>query len=203
VTGTTFEHAAISRFNAAGVEVSAPQLHQLKRYYDLLYRWNQRINLTALPLENYPASTLDRLLVEPVVGATLVEDSLLDYFDLGSGGGSPAIPLAIVRPQLSLTMVESRERKAAFLRETIREVGLVEAGVLTNRFEDLADVSVADLVTVRAVKLDGALLSLVHRLLRPGGKLLVFGAKDTPPLFRPVEYCQLPSGSYLTMLVRQ
>ena len=203
MSGPTFEQAVSARFAEAGVVVPAPKLHQLKRYYELLHRWNQRINLTALPLDHFPALTVDRLLVESGLAATLVEDRLLDCYDLGSGGGSPAIPLAIFRPQLSLTMVESRERKAAFLREAIREVGLVEAEVLTSRFEELSVTEVADLITVRAVKLDGGLLSLVIRLLRPSGRLLVFGAKETPPLFRAVEYCQLPSGSFLTLLVRQ
>lgn len=198
-----FREVVGPRLQAAHVEASRLQLNQLERYYSLLRRWNERINLTALPLDDYPAPTVDRLLIEPAVASTLIEDRELDCLDFGSGGGSPAIPLNIFRPKFRLTMVESKERKGAFLREAAREAGLPHAKVLTTRFEDLFLPKPADLVSVRAVKLDGALVSLIHRLLAVDGRLLVFGAQDIPSLFRPLEYCQLPTGAFLTLLVRQ
>ena len=81
-------------------------------------------------------------------------------------------------------MVESREKKAAFLREAVRELGLSDVTVVTHRFEALAAqpgfAQVASLVTVRAVKVDGKLLNTGRQLLAPGGKLFLFG--DHPGL---------------------
>lgn len=196
-----FEEALTQALTDAELTVSSTEMAQLKRYWNLLQRWNERINLTSLPLDTGSQPTLTRLFVEPAIGASMVDDRPLSCFDLGSGGGSPAIPLNVFRPQMQLTMVESRERKSAFLRAAVREVG-IDADVLTSRVEDLQLTEVADLISIRAVRLDGSLLALVHRQLKPGGRLLVFGAKDTPPLFRPLEYRQLPSGTFLTLLTR-
>lgn len=198
-----FKGAVARQLQAAHVEASELQLNQLERYYSLLKRWNERINLTALPLDDYPEATVDRLIVEPAVASSLLDDRPVDLVDFGSGGGSPAIPLNIFRPSFRLTMVESKERKGAFLREAARESGLPNANVLTMRFEDLFLPRPADLISVRAVRLDGGLVSLIHRLLSADGRLLVFGAQDIPSLFRPLQYCQLASGSFLTLLARE
>jgi 16S rRNA (guanine527-N7)-methyltransferase len=204
VSNQTLSTALVPLLAAQSISATDAQLEQITRYYELLRRWNERINLTALPLDGYPSATLNRLIVEPAIAATLLPDRRLNVVDLGSGGGSPAIPLNIFRPQMRLTMVESRERKASFLREAVREALLAQATVINARFEDLTLTAPADLITVRAVKLDGGLLSLVHRNLVDGGRLLIFGPRETPPLFRPLEYCQLPGGnSYLTLLVKE
>jgi 16S rRNA (guanine527-N7)-methyltransferase len=198
-----FKDTVARQLAISNVAVSELQLNQLERYYSLLKRWNERINLTALPLDGYPAATVDRLIIEPAVASTLLEDRPLDLLDFGSGGGSPAIPLNIFRPSFRLTMVESKERKGAFLREAARESGLANATVLTMRFEDIFLPHPADLISVRAVRLDAGLVSLIHRLLSADGRLLVFGAQDIPSLFKPLQYCQLASGSFLTLLARE
>jgi 16S rRNA (guanine527-N7)-methyltransferase len=159
------------------------------------------MNLTSLPLDPTSVPTINRLFIEPAVASALVEDTRLVAYDLGSGGGSPGIPLNVFRSELQLTMVESRERKCAFLREAVREVGL-DAAVLNTRFEDLQMEPETDLVVLRAVRLDGSLLAMLHSQLKQGARVMVFGAKETPPLFRPVEFCQLPNGSYVTVLAR-
>ena len=114
------------------------------------------------------------------------------WVDLGSGGGSPAIPLLVARPGLNLTMIESKSRKGAFLREAVRELGLSgSATVLDKRFEDVACQpryrQSADLVTVRAVRADDELFSIAAELLKPDGKLHLFrpahDAAPDPPRF--------------------
>jgi 16S rRNA (guanine527-N7)-methyltransferase len=153
-------------------------LEPLETYFRLLMQWNAMINLTALPLESPTDETFDRLLVEPLAAAHHVPDAPSVWFDLGSGGGSPAIPLKIARPALKLTMIESKTRKAAFLREAIRVIGISQALVLDERFEDVATASgtiaAADLVTVRAVKLDAVLFDTAGLMLKDGGRLLLF-----------------------------
>jgi len=99
-------------------------LAPLETYYRLLAQWNVKINLTALPLQPPTDSTFDRLFIEPLLAAELVPDLPGIWFDLGSGGGSPALPLKLIRPSLSLTLVESKTRKAAFLREALRALKL-------------------------------------------------------------------------------
>ena len=79
------------------------------------------MNLTALPLDPPTDETFDRLLIEPLAASRQVRADMASvWFDLGSGGGRPAIPLKIARQQLRLTMIESKERKSAFLREAAR-----------------------------------------------------------------------------------
>src|ERR1700681_1711373 len=119
-----FRDRLLSRATQARLTVAASEIDQLEAYYHLLSRWNRTINLTALSLEPLCDDTVDRLLIEPLAVAFHVPDSRAGWFDLGSGGGSPAIPLKIVRPLLGLTMVEARARKAAFLREVIRDLAL-------------------------------------------------------------------------------
>jgi len=152
-------------------------LAPLETYYRLLAQWNVKINLTALPLQPPTDSTFDRLFIEPLLAAELVPDLPGIWFDLGSGGGSPALPLKLIRPSLSLTLVESKTRKAAFLREAIRALKLPGTEVANMRFQELpTPTPAADLVTVRAVRPDRALLDESARLLRVGGHLLFFGS---------------------------
>jgi 16S rRNA (guanine527-N7)-methyltransferase len=184
------------------------ELEGLVRYYQLLSRWNRRTNLTSLSLPDFPAATLDRLLVEPLVAASSVENLPVSWFDLGSGGGSPAIPLKVVRPALRLTMVESSSKKAAFLREAVHVVGLPDALVLDARVEALAQrvrAGTVDIVTVRAVRIDEDLIASVTHLLAVGGRLLLFGSdtEPAPPGFRIAEVRKLPrEGGNLSVLQR-
>jgi 16S rRNA (guanine527-N7)-methyltransferase len=164
----------------------------LETYYLLLTKWNAKINLTAFRLT--PEGTddaIDRLLIEPVVAARYVPENARSLLDAGSGGGSPAIPLKLATPNVSLRMVEVKTRKAVFLREAVRELGLRDAVVETSRFEELlprAELHEAqDLVSIRAVRIETRTLNTLQAFLRPGGKLLLFrGAgksdlEDSPP----------------------
>ena len=166
------------RLEHFGATVSAAQQAQLETYIGLLTKWNKTLNLTALKLEPLSDAAIDRLIVEPVLAAAALVDSDQRLLDLGSGGGSPAIPLKVVVPRLHLTMVESRERKSAFLREAIRVLELVNTTVQTVRFEELSASLVgfeqADVVSVRAVKLDSKTWETVAGLIQVGGRLLWF-----------------------------
>ena len=112
--------------------------------------------------------------------------------DIGSGGGSPAIPLKLSMPTLNLTMVESKTRKSAFLREAIRQLNLADSTVETARAEDLLTrselVESQDLVTIRAVRIEQKLLTKIQAFLRLGGRILLFrstGGTEAPPLVTP------------------
>jgi 16S rRNA (guanine527-N7)-methyltransferase len=166
----------------AGIVLADPLATQLIVYFQLLSHWNRKINLTSL---TDPDEAIDRLLLEPVAAAAAVSpvDALID---LGSGGGSPAVPLALALGVKRLVMVESRTRKAAFLREALREVG-VAGTVETARFEDVAGQAdfrdAFDLVSARAVRMDAALFAVIDALLSSQGTAALFrtlGADDPP-----------------------
>ena len=167
------------RAKRASAEISPDLAANLERYFALLTRWNAKINLTSFKLEpNGGDEAIDRLLIEPVVAARHVVTSAQNVIDIGSGGGSPALPLALACPRLSLRMVESKTRKAVFLREAIRELELARVTVETTRFEELLTRPELheglDLVTIRAVRVEPRTLVSLQAFLKPGGQLFLF-----------------------------
>src|SRR5687768_18415698 len=169
-----------------------PLVEKLEIYYQLLTKWNAKINLRAYRLvPEGEEGAIDRLLIEPVVAARYIPENARTLLDAGSGGGSPAIPLKLASTNLALRMVEVKTRKAVFLREAVRALSLRDAEVETSRFEELlprAELHEAlDLVSIRAVRIETRTLNTLQAFLRPGGKLLLFrGAsksdlEDTPP----------------------
>lgn len=180
------------RAKAAGLTLDASLVEKLETYYRVLSKWNAKINLTAFRLvpEGEDAA-IDRLLIEPVVAARYIPENARTLLDAGSGGGSPAIPLRLAGPNLQLRMVEVKTRKAVFLREAVRELGLTEAIVENTRFEELLSRSELheglDLVSIRAVRVETRTLLTLQAFMRPGGRLLLFRGpgktdlEDSPP----------------------
>ena len=132
-----FRDQLITRLETVGVAIPGDEaLDKIEAYFELLTRWNRTINLTALPLEKPTDETIDRLFTEALAAVRHLPNSAKQWFDFGSGGGSPAVPMQAVASQIHLTMVESKERKAAFLREVVRNLEL-SATVANMRFEDV------------------------------------------------------------------
>jgi 16S rRNA (guanine527-N7)-methyltransferase len=167
------------------VELAAPVANQLASYIGLLAKWDKTINLTGFELDPPSDEALNRLLIEPVAISRFLSvfGGLRSALDVGSGGGSPAIPLKVLLPQVHFTLVESRARKCAFLREALRQLDLTGVDVMNCRLEDIrigAGLSDAvDLVSVRAVRLNHTFLDGVRRLLRPNGYFLQFGTASS------------------------
>jgi 16S rRNA (guanine527-N7)-methyltransferase len=171
------------RAQHAGVELPPDVVDRLTVYAGLLALWNRRINLTAFNLSSPTDEAIDRLLVEPVAAASLLRREDRRVIDLGTGGGSPAVPLAVAVPAIEMTMVEVRAKKAAFLREVVRELALV-ARVETATFQDVAARTPPgdfDVVMFRAVRADGVLWGAVERLLSHTGRVLWFGGVGHTP----------------------
>jgi 16S rRNA (guanine527-N7)-methyltransferase len=195
-----------NRASAVGLTVPPHAEASLVTYFDLLFRWNAKINLTAL---TDPDAAIDRLLLEPLAAAHELPRQV-ELMDLGSGGGSPAIPLALGLNAQRLVMVESRMRKAAFLREAVRVVGL-NAVVEPARFEDVAVQGVyggqMSLVSIRAVKVDRQALTIAKSFLKPGGKIALFSPTAASPAelpdgLRVLRVAPLPGSSHLVVLGR-
>jgi 16S rRNA (guanine527-N7)-methyltransferase len=196
-----------SRAALAGLTLPPILAERLVAYYELLQRWNRKINLTSL---SSPDEAIDRLLLEPVAAAAALPHRRR-LIDLGTGGGSPAIPLALSGAASLLVMVESRSRKAAFLREAVRELGL-PAVVENARFEDLVNRpeyrELMDVVSIRAVKLDSPALQAAAAFLSPGGQLALFetataAIPELPPGLALNDILPLLRSARLTVLRRE
>ena len=188
--GKRLHERIVRRAKAAGLELSEQVLTGFETYFTELARWNRKINLTALALDGDGSDeAVDRLLIEPAVASRYVPAAAKSMLDIGSGGGSPAIPVKICRPDLALTMVEVKVRKSVFLRQVARTLGLDRTQVETTRFEELLarpDLHESiDVVTVRAVKMETAMLLGIQAFLKPSGYLLNFtsgeDAMPSPP----------------------
>lgn len=181
------------RAGRVGLSVGDDLAARLDTYYSLLSRWNEKINLTSL---SNPDEAIDRLVLEPLAAARFVHQGAFRLMDIGSGGGSPAIPLRLALPWLALTMVEAKARKAAFLREAVRRLELPDARVESARAEELltrADLHEAfDVLTVRAVRVEARVLNTMQAFLAPGGQLLLFrgpsGPVTPPAIVPPLEW---------------
>ncbi len=148
--------------------LSAPLLD----YLALLLRWNKTYNLTAVrdPQEMVSKHLLDSLAMHPFVEDIAARGGNLA--DLGTGAGLPGIPLAIVKPRLRVTLVESAGKKARFMREAIRQLGLRDARVAEARIEAVAEPGEYDAITARALATLPLIIELGGHLLKPDGCLL-------------------------------
>jgi len=151
---------------ALGVSLDAAALDRLDRYLVLLNKWNKAVNLTA---EREEKKQVVRLLVDSLAAATVVPDHG-KVLDLGSGGGLPGYPVKFVRPHIEITLAESRQKKADFLKAVARELGLTGVRVHAGRAEELANEGDQfDVVLVRAVAELSELIASAASLLVPSG----------------------------------
>lgn len=155
---------------AEGIAALGPALPdgseaKLLTYLALLDKWNLVYNLTAVrePERMVSHHLLDSLAVVPFFAGGSV-------LDVGSGGGLPGIPLAIVRPELRVTLIDSVAKKTAFLLQAKAELGLNNLNVVTGRVEDFAPDTGFDVVVSRAFSDLKAFVTLTRHLLEPGGR---------------------------------
>ena len=179
---------------AAGLtalEIALPEAAQLKllAFRDLLLKWNRTYNLTALrdPQQAISHHLLDALAILPYVGAG-------PLLDVGSGGGFPGIPLAIARPDLSVTLVDAVQKKATFLQQAAIELELKSVAVHHARVEEMRGQYAQ--ISSRAFAELARFVSLTRHLLAPGGRWLAM--KGTRP---DDELKALPAGSEVEAII--
>jgi len=168
----------------AALSLDAALAEPLLAYLALLHRWNGTYNLTAIrdPRQMVTVHLLDSLSMAGHVATGRLAD-------LGTGPGLPGIPLAIAHPGLQVTLVESNGKKARFLREALRQLGLGNARVAESRAEAVPDAGAFDLLTARALDRLAGILEVGGHLLAPAGKLLAM--KGVHPAD---EIAELPAG---------
>jgi 16S rRNA (guanine527-N7)-methyltransferase len=141
---------------------------RFKAYLALLMRWNARLNLTAIRDED---GILSRHFLESIACARTIPAGAGTLLDFGSGAGFPGIPIALCRPEIAVTLAESQTKKAAFLQEALRILGLASAKVHAGRGEALR--YTFDCVVMRAVDRMERAAGVAGRLVSPGGWLIL------------------------------
>ena len=162
------------------VSVSPAQCRLLERFFEVLLTWNRRINLTGarsleeLLADHLPDSFALSCLVP--VGASVA--------DVGSGGGLPALPFALLRPDAAVTMFEARAKRQAFLRTAVRELDIRSATVAGRFTPGVPSAGTRfDLASSRATFPPEEWLGLARQIVLPGGHVVVFdtgGPVDSP-----------------------
>jgi 16S rRNA (guanine527-N7)-methyltransferase len=164
--------------SSAGVEpLQASVAGQFAAYLSLILKWNDRVNLTSIRDEE---GILQRHFVESIFCAQALPAGIQTLLDFGSGAGLPGIPIALCRPEIAVTLAESQGKKAAFLREAARVLG-VSVVVRTGRAETLA--GQFGCVTLRAVERMREAVGTASQLVLPGGFMaLMIGSADQAEL---------------------
>ena len=158
-----------------GETLSNQQAQLISRHLELLLKWNPRINLTSITA---PEQIITRHFGESLFAALELYPKPMGFgsmIDLGSGAGFPGIPIKIWAPELHVTLIESQQKKATFLREVTRALNLTSLDVANQRAEALG--LQADTVTLRAVEKFDSTLPIAANLVNKGGRLaLLIGA---------------------------
>ena len=167
------------RLSAIGLPLAAKQAAALAAFVELLLKWNKVYNLTGVRGAD---EVVDRHFVESFALRPLLKGT--HVADVGSGGGLPGVPLAIVEPERRFTLIESRAKRVRFLRHVVAELELANTEVAHGRAEDLPVTRPFDTVLARAVAPPAELLSICRHLTAPGSILLLLTAAHLQDAFR-------------------
>ena len=160
-----------------GAPPFARTLRQFARYADLLLLWNRTHRITGLETRD---EVIRKLFIDSLLFLPLLPPRPLRLVDIGAGAGIPGVPLTIVDPGISPTLIESRRKRVSFLSALKRELGLDRVQIHHGRAEDIYSqdtefTGVFDVAVMRAVGRDAALLSAALAYVKPGGVLLASG----------------------------
>ncbi len=153
--------------------ISEGQRSDLLRFVGLLARWNRTYNLTGVrnPLDMIPRHLLDSLSVSRYLQGTSI-------LDVGTGAGLPGVPLAVTRPELRFTLLDSNGKKTRFVQQAVMELGLKNVRVARTRVEDYVTHRRFDSIIVRAFAPLSDILAKVRNLCQPGCRLLAMKGAD-------------------------
>src|SRR5712692_3302465 len=165
------------------IAISDSQVLQIQQYTRILLVWNEKINLTSI---RDPLEILNRHFCECMYAASTVPVEHGRLADLGSGAGFPGLPLKIIRPELQVFLIESNVKKATFLAEVIRDLGLVGARVLVSRYEELGEeIAPLDFVCSRALGEFDKFLGWAHSEQVAAGQVVLWvGGRDIDEIKR-------------------
>ena len=177
--GSDLESLLSRGLTELGIEASASQVRAFSRLTRLLVAWAGRINLTA---HRQPEAIVRRLVLDAAALGQLLPD-FSSLADLGSGAGFPGLPIAILRPEARVILVESRERRHHFQRMIRRDLGLTNVSLLRGRIEDLPP-DPCDCVVAQAVAPPDQVLEWMMPWVAAGGAAVI-PSGDRPPHLGP------------------
>jgi 16S rRNA (guanine527-N7)-methyltransferase len=151
---------------------------KFSQYFTLLERWNSKLNLTGI---RAPEEALHRHFVECIFCAQHLPPGIATLLDYGSGAGFPGIPIALCRPEIRVTLAESQGKKASFLREVVRSLG-ISAEVYPGRVEEMVPSRDFDAVALRAVDSMQEAISKAAIRVNPRGWLVLLASAGTVEL---------------------
>ena len=163
-------------FEKTGIEINEKQLICFEKYYELLTEYNNKFNITAITekKEVYIKNFIDSIIFSNLItGKT--------HIDIGSGGGFPAIPLKIIKPELKLTLLEATGKKCEFLNALIESLNLTYVKVINGRAEEYANQRLFrenfDICTARAVARLNILTEYCLPFVKVGGIFVAYKAQ--------------------------
>ena len=166
------EQEFINQLKQQGIELTALQIEQFKKYYELLVEWNQKMNLTAITDEN-------DIILKHFIDSLSIIKYLKDnksIIDIGSGAGFPGIPIKILEKDIEMTLMDSLNKRVIFLNEVIEKLKLQNIVAIHSRAEDLArDVNYRekyDIAVSRAVANLSTLSEYMLPFVKVGGKCI-------------------------------
>lgn len=151
------------------------QISKFIKYRELLLKWNQKFNLTAI---TDPDAIVEKHFVDSLYLLNFVDVENKTLLDVGTGAGFPGIPLAIAIPSLKVTLLESNGKKISFLNEVVKILELDNVKIIQERVEEFKDREVFDIVTARAVKELNILLELCFYLVKVGGVFVAYKSSN-------------------------
>jgi 16S rRNA (guanine527-N7)-methyltransferase len=201
-----FREALGHEATAWSVPCEPAQRAAISSYASLLLTWTARINLTgAVSLDDLAAEHLPDSFA---LASRLCDAGTLSAIDVGSGGGLPALPLAILCPNLSLRLLEPIAKKAAFLRTAIRELGLGTRITVETRRAQAVVPAAFDVALSRATLPPRSWLPIAAELVRPGGRVFLLAAaagdwsSPPAPLTSTGQWSYLKERRWLVELVK-
>lgn len=157
-------------FHKRNLVVPADFTGKIETYHDLVLSWSKKMNLVS-------RGDLNKLVERHVLDSLIPLSEIPErghLADIGSGAGFPAIPLALVRTELQITLIEARHKRILFLREACRRLNLRTVSLMETRLEEFDPNFLFDLVTLRALPGWENLLGEIRKILKPSGKLIYY-----------------------------
>lgn len=166
------------QFNKRHLQLSNKQIEQFEQYFKMLISYNEKVNLTAITEQS---EVIEKHFIDSVL--PINEFDLNAYvLDIGTGAGFPSIPLKILRPDLNIVMVDSLNKRIAFLEEVIKKLNLKDITALHGRCEDMAKMPLYrenfDIVCARAVAKLNVLTEYCIPFIKINGKFIAYKSQD-------------------------
>ena len=165
-----------SLFENFGFRLTEKQRILFEKYYEILIFYNEKFNITAITEKR---EVFIKHFIDSLLGSKFINGN---FIDVGSGGGFPALPVKILKPELKATLLDATEKKCGFLRETVKELGIKDVTVICDRAENLAREKnyreSFDCCISRAVAALPVLTEYCLPFVKKGGKFVAYKAAD-------------------------